>query len=225
MAGPELSASASTVTDRRRLQGQRTRAAILGVAVDLASQHGLESLSIGTLAQATELSKSGLFGHFGSREELQLATVEVARERFADEVVRPALGVQAGIRRVWSLCDRWLEYAEGEVFPGGCFFAQTSVEFNNRPGVVRDRIAAIMAEWTDEIESAIERALELGEIKDSRDSSRLSFVIQALLMGAHWDFQLQHRRQVFSTARQTALEQLELVLTAKGRRRLPPLVN
>ena len=121
----------------RAARGQRTREAILKTAVDVASAEGLEGLTIGRLAAELEMSKSGLFAHFGSKEELQLATIGAAREIFVDEVVRPAFENDPGLSRLWALLDSWLRYAEAGIFKGGCFFAAASAEFDGRPGPVR----------------------------------------------------------------------------------------
>src|ERR1043166_4628074 len=126
----------------RKAQGERTRRAILETAVHIASAEGLEGLTIGRLATELSMSKSGLFAHFGSKEELQLATVEAARDIFVREVIRPAFEAPKGVARLWGLCDVWLEYVRREVFRGGCFFAAAAAEFDGRPGAVRDRIAA-----------------------------------------------------------------------------------
>ena len=120
-------------------KGERTRTAILDTAAALASEHGLEPLSIGGLAAAANMSKSGVFAHFGSKEDLQLATVDHAAAIFVREVIEPARAAPRGIARIWALLDGFLDYLEREVFAGGCFFATTSVEFKNRPGVVRFR--------------------------------------------------------------------------------------
>ena len=128
-------------------KGERTRRAILSTAAALASQDGLEPLSIGRLAEATGMSKSGLFAHFGSKEELQLATVDHAAELFVREVIAPAREAPRGLARVWALCENMIDYAERQVFPGGCFFAAASFEFNRRPGAVRDRIQHMLATW------------------------------------------------------------------------------
>jgi AcrR family transcriptional regulator len=211
------------VTDGRRLRGERTKAGILDAAVDIASVEGLEGLSIGTLARSTGVSKSGLFAHFGSKQELQLATIEAARERFVATVVEPALQAPPGIRRVRQLCDRWLGYAEGEIFPGGCFFAQTSAEFDNRPGPVRDRIAEIMGRWTRGIAASIREAQEAGEIKRSHDARQLAFMLNAIGFAANWEFQLQGGRKVFELARRGVRDQLEASATKSGRRKLDEL--
>src|ERR687886_775312 len=145
-------------------KGARTRRTILDTAAALATQEGLELLSIGRLAEATGMSKSGLFAHFGSKEELQLATVDHAAKMFVDEVIAPAREAPRGLARVWALCDHMIDYAERQVFPGGCFFAATSSEFNNRPGAVRDRIEHMLRMWLSYLEHAVEQAQETGEL-------------------------------------------------------------
>src|SRR2546422_5997738 len=131
----------------RQAQGDRSRQAILEVAVHLASVEGLEGLTIGRLASETGMSKSGLFAHFGSKEDLQLATVEAARSIFIENVIRPTFEAKKGLPRLKRLCEIWFDYAQNHVFRGGCFFAAASAQFDNRPGRVRDRIAGIMKEW------------------------------------------------------------------------------
>ncbi len=143
--------------DGRRARGDRTRRAILERAVQVASADGLEGLSIGQLASELGVSKSGLFAHFGSKTDLQLATIDAAREIFIEEVIG---GSQAGSGsgRLLSLIDAWLGYMEREVFRGGDFFSAVSTEFDGRPGPVRDRIASVMGEWLLALEAAIQDA-------------------------------------------------------------------
>ena len=119
-------------TESRPRKGVRTRDSILRVAVDLASVEGLEGLTIGRLADELKLSKSGLFAHFGSKEELQLATIEMAREIFVEHNIRPALAEPEGVQRLLRLCQGWLKHVEGRVFKGGCFFGAASAEFDDR---------------------------------------------------------------------------------------------
>src|SRR5438270_11893247 len=111
--------TAAATTDRRRLRGEKTRASILSHAARVASAEGLEAVSLQRLADDLGISKSGLFAHFGSKEELQLATVEAAGKTFTGEVIRPALAAPRGVGRVWALCNSWLSYLERGVFPGG----------------------------------------------------------------------------------------------------------
>src|ERR1043165_8201115 len=131
----------------RKAPGERTRRAILETAVHIASAEGLEGLTIGRLALELSMSKSGLFAHFGSKEDLQVATVEAARAIFIREVIKPAFESAQGLLRLWKLCDIWLAHVQSGVFRGGCFFAAAAAEFDSRPGPVRDRIAEIMKEW------------------------------------------------------------------------------
>jgi AcrR family transcriptional regulator len=203
----------------RAAQGERTRQAILEVAVHLASAEGLEGLTIGKLATKLAMSKSGLFAHFGSKGELQLATVEAARFIFIREVVHPILEVERGLSRLWKLCDAWLDYVEREVFQGGCFFSAAAAEFDGRPGVVRDRIAEIMKEWLEVLERAVRQSQAAGELQSSASPNQLAFEINALQMGANWSFQLYGDPQAFAKAREAVLQRLRSLSTKKA----PPL--
>jgi AcrR family transcriptional regulator len=156
-------------------KGERTRQAILEQAAARASELGLESLSLGTLAEDLEMSKSGLFAHFGSREELQLATIEYALGRFLEEVIDPVHEVPAGIEQLRGLCESWLSYVERGVFPGGCFFSTVTSEFSNRPGVVRDRLEWLMNQWLARLERAIRAGKSKGQIKPEINTKRFAF--------------------------------------------------
>jgi AcrR family transcriptional regulator len=136
----------------RAQKAERTHQAILAKALRLAAHEGLEGLTIGTLAVKASLSKSGLFAHFGSKEDLQLAVVEFARQRFVEEVVSPALLAPRGLPRLLALCDGWLSHAEREVSSGACFFAGVLTEFDQRPGPVRTRLVAVMSDWMTTLE-------------------------------------------------------------------------
>jgi AcrR family transcriptional regulator len=205
----------------RRAHGERTRQAILEAAVNIASEEGLEGLTIGRLASELSMSKSGLFAHFGSKEELQLATVEAAREVFVREVVGPAFKAEKGLARLWSLCDVWLAYVEGEVFRGGCFFAAAAAEFDGRPGAVRDRVAGIMVEWLSLLRRSVSEAHAAGQLGPDADPAQLAFELNALEMGANWAFQLHGDRQAFARARVAMLERLRRHATAHGLPLLP----
>ena len=206
----------------RREHGERTRRAILEAAVDIASEEGLEGLTIGRLAAELSMSKSGLFAHFGSKEELQLATVEAARDIFVREVVRPAFEAPKGLPRLWKLCDVWLEYVRREVFRGGCFFAAAAAEFDGRPGPVRDRVAEIMREWLAVLGRSVAEAQGEGQLVRGADPAQLAFELNALEMGANWAFQLHGDRQSFARARTGVLERLRRDATPAGLRLLPP---
>ena len=190
-------------------KGERTKRAILDTAAALATREGLEPLSIGRLAEATGMSKSGLFAHFGSKEELQLATVDHAAAVFIDEVIAPAREAPKGLARVWALCDRMIEYAERQVFPGGCFFAATSVEFNKRPGPVRDRIAEMMGSWLSYLEHALEQAQQAGELDPDADAREIAFQLDAFAQAANAQYQLFGDDRVFEHARRAIRERLE----------------
>ena len=137
-------------TDGRLRRGDATRRTVLKRAVDIASIQGLEGLSIGQLAADLQISKSGLFAHFGAKEELQLATIRAARRIYADAVVAPAREAPPGLDRIYAMSEAWLAYSQGRVFPGGCFFAKATHDFAARPGRVRDALAAANAEWMDD---------------------------------------------------------------------------
>ncbi len=190
-------------------KGERTRTAILETAAALATEEGLEPLSIGRLAEATGMSKSGLFAHFGSKEELQLATVDHAASLFVDEVIGPAREAPRGVARVWALCDRMIDYTEGRVFPGGCFFASASFEFNNRPGPVRDRIRDMLGAWLSYLEHAVEQAQEAGELDDSVSAREIAFQLDAFAQAANAQYQLFRDERVFDDARRAVGERLE----------------
>lgn len=190
-------------------KSQRTRHAILDVAAALASEHGLEALSIGRLAAATGMSKSGLFAHFGSKEELQVATVDHAAGIFIREVIDPARAAPRGVARVWAVLDGFLDYVEREVFAGGCFFATTSAEFKNRPGPVRNRVAEQLGRWNSYLEHAVEQAQDLGEIDPEVEARRVAFELNAFVQNAEAQHELFGDRRVFSDARAAVTERLE----------------
>jgi len=205
----------------RQTQGDRSRQAILEVAVHLASAEGLEGLTIGRLASETGMSKSGLFAHFGSKEELQLATVEAAREIFIKNVIGPAFNAEKGLARLDKLCEIWLNYASQNVFRGGCFFAAASAEFDGRPGPVRDRIAEIMKEWLAALQQAVRQARDAEQLDREVEPAQLAFEINAMEMGANWAFQLYGDKQVFARAREGILERLRAHSTELGLTLLP----
>ncbi len=207
----------------RNAKGGRTRQTILEVAVNIASAEGLEGLTIGRLASQLSMSKSGLFAHFGSKEDLQLATIEAARSVFISEVIRPALEAERGIARLWKLCDIWLSYVQGGVFAGGCFFAAAAAEFDGRPGPVRDRIAEIMKEWLGTLRRAVVESQETAQMKKDVDPSQLAFEINSFELGANWAFQLYGEKQAFARARGAMLERLHRHSTRSGSSLLPPI--
>jgi AcrR family transcriptional regulator len=195
---------------------ERTRDAILETAAALATQEGLDPLSIGRLAEATGMSKSGLFAHFGSKEELQLATVDHAAVMFVAEVIDPARAAPRGLARVWALCDRMIDYAERQVFPGGCFFACTSFEFNNKPGPVRDRIGEMLRSWLSYLEHAVEQAQAAGELEATIGPRELAFQLDSFAQAANAQFQMFRDPEVFAQARRAVHDRLETLRPASA---------
>jgi len=213
-----LRASHQQRAPRRQARGVRTREAILASAVNIASVDGLEGLTVGTLATQLRMSKSGLFAHFGSKEDLQLATIEFARQIFIDRVTRPAITAPKGLPRLWSLINQWLVLVEKRVFSGGCFFSAASFEFDSKRGVVRDRIATIMREWIGVLARAVEQAQKVGHLRADANPTRLVYEIHGVAMGAHWAHQLLDDRQAYSRARATVLEKLRSIATPRAPR-------
>ena len=197
-------------------KGERTKHAILDTAAALATQEGLEPLSIARLADATGMSKSGLFAHFGSKEELQLATVDHAAAMFVAEVIAPARAAPRGLARVWALCDHMVDYAERQVFPGGCFFACTSFEFNNRPGPVRDRIEHMLRNWLSYLEHAVEQAQQAGELDPQLSAREIAFQLDAFAQSANAQFQMFREPRVFEEARRAIHDRLESLRPARA---------
>jgi AcrR family transcriptional regulator len=162
------------------------------VAADVASLEGLEGLSIATLAERVGMSKSGLFAHFGSKQELQLATIELAVEILGDEVIRPALEGPPGLVRFRTLVEGFLQHIERRTFPGGCFFASAAAELDGRPGPLRDRIAAIHGQWLEGLETCLRDAQVAGELDPKADVEQVAFEVHALLSGGNAMAQLEN---------------------------------
>jgi len=170
---------------RQRSDGRRSRDTILNTAARVATVQGLDGLSIGGLADHTGMSKSGLYAHFTSKEELQIATIDRAIEIFRAEVLEPAHTQGTGLRLLWALADGFLSYLEREVFPGGCFFAAVGAEFSGRPGRVKERVVEFTVEWLQELEAAATQAQAAGDIGPSPEPQQLAFEVDALLTMAH----------------------------------------
>ncbi|MCF4121950.1 TetR family transcriptional regulator [Antribacter sp. KLBMP9083] len=176
--------SSSTV-DGRRVRGDRTRRAVLDRAVQEASVRGLDALSLGGLAAAAPVNKSGIAGLFGSKEKLQLAAVERAWEIYAETVVEPARAAPAGLPRLLALVETWIAYSRGRVFEGGCFFRTVSVEFDGRQGLVRDAIVAAQRDWDSYLRHHVEVALADGALPAGTDPDQVVFEVTAMLEGAN----------------------------------------
>lgn len=184
--------------------------------MDLASVDGLEGLTIGRLASATSMSKSGLFAHFGSKEDLQLAVIDAAREVFAGEVLDAVSGAGPGLERLALLSSAWLGYVEKGHFRGGCFFAAVSSEVDDRPGRVRDRIVELTRTWIEAIEAEAGAAVEAGELGPEALPDQIAFEIHAFVQEANWAFQLHGDAEAFRRAARAIRRNLHLDATESG---------
>src|SRR5215831_19377629 len=193
-----------------RADGERTRAAILRAAASLATVEGLEGLSIGHLADAIGMSKSGLYAHFGSKQELQLATVEEAERILQAEVIAPALAARPGLAQLAAACEAYFSYVQRRIFPGGCFFAATALEMGTRPGPVRDRVAAIQSGFAATLRTFAATALEQHELPAREDPDRIAFELHAILLAADAKFVLYDDPAVLDLARQVVCQRLGL---------------
>lgn len=199
-------------------KGELTRRAILEVAIDIASAEGLEGLTIGRLARELGKSKSGLFAHFGSKAQLQLAAVDAAAAVFLDEVVHPALGAHRGLARLWAYCDCWLTHVERKVFRGGCFFAAAGAEFDSRPGAVRDRIADMSTRWLGILAGEVRLAQELGDLAAAAEPAQVAFEVHGFLLSANWERELLGRADAFARARMALHARLLALATSPAGR-------
>jgi AcrR family transcriptional regulator len=195
---------------RSRADGERTRSAILRAAASLATVDGLEGLSIGNLAAAIGMSKSGLYAHFGSKQELQLATVDEAERIFGSEVVRPALTAAPGLARLVAVCEAFLSYVERHTFPGGCFFAAAALEMGTRSGPVKTRVAEFQSGFAALVAGFAATAREQHELAVNEDPDRLAFELYGILLAANTTFVLQDDPAVLGLARQIVSRRLGL---------------
>ncbi len=181
--------AAEVVRERGRSgahKGQQTRATILEAALNLASQMGIEGLSIGALAEVTGMSKSGVFAHFGSREELQISVIREYHERFEEEVFRPAIQQPRGLPRLRALFDGWVAKVATEI-DSGCIYISGAVEFDDRPGPVRDALAGMVLLWHGALDRAIRMAVDLGHLRPETDPMQMLFEIHGLILSLHHD--------------------------------------
>jgi AcrR family transcriptional regulator len=167
-------------------KGQQTRATILDAALALASQMGLEGLSIGALAEVTGMSKSGVFAHFGSREELQISVIREYHRRFELEVFYPAIAEPRGLPRLAALFERWLKRVSVEI-DSGCIYISGAVEFDDRPGPVRDALVGMVQAWQAALARAIRLAIEEGHLRPDTDPLQIQFEIHGLVLALHHD--------------------------------------
>ncbi len=187
---------------------ERTRDAILRAAADLAVADGLDGLSIGNLAAALGMSKSSLAVHFGSKQELQLATVAAAARVFDEEVVRPALAAPAGLGQLAEVCEAFFAHLERRTFPGGCFMASAALEMDTRPGPVRDRIAAFQDRFGELLRGFAATALARNELPPGEDPGRLAFELNGIMLATDTNFVLHDDPAVLDLARQIVHQRL-----------------
>lgn len=167
-------------------KGQQTKAAIVDTALRIAAQVGLEGLSIGALAEAMGMSKSGVFAHFGSRDELQIAVVREYYARFEEQVFEPAVQQARGLPRVRALFDHWMRFTSAEL-DSGCIFISGAVEFDDRPGPVRDALIEAVGAWQDAMIRAVAQARQEGHLVADADERQITFEIHALILALHYD--------------------------------------
>jgi AcrR family transcriptional regulator len=197
----------------------RSRAAVLERAVQLASCNGMEGLTIGALAADLGIHKSSVVASFGSKEELQLATLATARSMLIEQVVAPALGAEEGEPRLLALGEAWCDYLVSDLFDGGCFLCAASSEMDGRPGRVRDAVAAVMREWLAVLTANIEAAVAAGDLRRDTDPAALAFRLNALGMAANWQRQLLDDPAGVEHARDAWLQELR---RHKSNPRRPP---
>jgi AcrR family transcriptional regulator len=203
-----MTMTTSTSSRRHRSDGARSHEAILEAAARLASTRGLDRLSIGELADEVGISKSGLYAHFGSKEELQLATIDAAEEVFDQVVVARSDAAEPGMAAMLALCDAHLDHLRDRVFPGGCFFACASAEMHARPGAVKDRIAEFDRRWRDRFARHLAIARDAGALPADEDLEAIAFDLDALLYYAHGAFSFRDDPTVLEQARRAVRRRL-----------------
>ena len=179
---------------------QQTRATILDAALGLASHMGLEGLSIGALAEVTQMSKSGVFAHFGSREELQISVIRQYHTRFEEEVFYPALQEPRGLPRLRALFERWIRRVSVEI-DSGCIYISGAVEFDDRPGPVRDALAEMVLAWHAALQRAIRQAVDEGHLRRDTEPDQMLFEMHGLILALHHDARFLRNAGVLDRAR------------------------
>jgi AcrR family transcriptional regulator len=206
---------------KQRADGERTREAIVREAVSLATLDGLEGLSIGNLAGALDMSKSGIYAHFDSKQDLQLATVDEAGRIFQAEVIEPALAAAPGLAQLVAVCDAFFDHLVRRTFPGGCFFAGAVLEMGTRPGPVKEQIAAFQGGFTALIRQFIVTALEQHELSADEDPDALTFELNGIILAANANFVLREDSAALNMARNIVRRRLGITTTTTP----PPPTN
>jgi len=194
-------------------KGERTKTAILDHATGLASQVGLTGLTIGVLADDLELSKSGLFAHFQSKEALQIDVLNHAARRFSDMVVRPALQEPRGAPRLRALFERWLNWENDIALPGGCIFVAATTELDDRPGLVRDRLVELQRDWIDTLRISFRKGIEAGLFRADADAEQFAQDMYGIMLALHFHRRLMRDRDADTRARRAFDALLERAAT------------
>ena len=186
---------------------QTTEELILKTAINISSLHGLEGLTIGQLANAMSMSKSGVFAYFGSKEQMQLNILDKVVEIFIEEVIHPARTAQSYML-IWNYCDRWLGYIERDVFPGGCFVLSAASEFIGHSGIVHDKVVKINQDWVTSLGNAVQQAIDNAQLSPELDVEQLVFELNALTIGANWAYKTLSNQQATQLARRAIWQRL-----------------
>jgi len=193
------SARRSRASEKPLQKGQQTKVAIIDAALGLATQMGLEGLSIGALAEVMQMSKSGVFAHFGSREELQISVVNEYHTRFEQEVFYPALHAPRGLPRLRALFSNWMKRTSVEI-DSGCIYISGAIEFEDRVGPVRDALMHSVNTWLTAMRRAIDIAIEEGHLRPDTDSTQMGFEIHALILALHYEARFLYRPETLQRA-------------------------
>ncbi|WP_250029970.1 TetR/AcrR family transcriptional regulator [Paractinoplanes maris] len=200
-------------SDGRLLRGERTRTAVLDRALQLATTAGLDGLSLSQVADSLGVSKSGLFAHWRSKEELQLAVIAHARAQWTDRVISPALEAPRGLRRLWAVHNRRLDFYESGALPGRCFFANAHFEFSERPGSVRERLSVELRDWMGFLTNLATDAVALGEVRTGTDPGGMAYETESLGVCAVMQAPVLGADVTFRHARRALLSHLRVVAT------------
>lgn len=203
-------ANSTTAVRKQREDGLRTRKAILLEAVSLATVDGLEGLSIGGLAKALGISKSGLYAHFGSKQELQLATVDEAERIFDLEVIDPSSSAPEGIGQLMAVCDLFFDHLQRHTFPGGCFFASAVLEMGTRPGPVKERVGQFQQRFIGLVIAFAAKAQELGQLAADEDLLLLVFDLNGMILAANTSFVMTDDPAMLEVARRAVRRRLRV---------------
>jgi AcrR family transcriptional regulator len=195
-------ASGSAVESPPRVsKGELTRATIVDMALSIAAQEGLEGITIGAIADRLGMSKSGVFSHFGSREDLQIATLREYHRRFEATVFAPALRRERGLPRLEAMIENWIELVRAVEIPNGCIYVSSAVEFDDRPGPVRDALVEMVSVWQRALRRAIAQSIDAGHLRADTDAAQLVYEIYGIMLALHHDARLMRARGVVARAR------------------------